>query len=289
MMKEKFIMAGDTALHVADSGRGERCVVLVHGYLESMYVWDDFVPLLTPHVRVVTVDVPGHGVSQVLGEVHTMEMMADVLRGMLDALGIGRATFVGHSMGGYISLAFCAKYPERMDGLVLLSSSPCPDDETKRENRRREIALVRAGKKDVLAHVAPETGFAVQNRERLKDYIEDLVEQVHVTEDEGIVALLGGMIARVDQNAMLRASRVPQLFILGRHDNYIPVEAAERFVADNPQAQVVWLEASGHMGFIEEPERCAAAILGFVLRGDAHAFDGSAAGNAAPKTDLQTD
>lgn len=288
-MKEKFIMAGDTALHVADSGRGERCVVLVHGYLESMYVWDDFVPLLTPHVRVVTVDVPGHGVSQVLGEVHTMEMMADVLHGMLDALGIGRATFVGHSMGGYISLAFCAKYPERMDGLVLLSSSPCPDDETKRENRRREIALVRAGKKDVLAHVAPETGFAVQNRERLKDYIEDLVEQVHVTEDEGIVALLGGMIARVDQNAMLRASRVPQLFILGRHDNYIPVEAAERFVADNPQAQVVWLDASGHMGFIEEPERCAAAILGFVLRGDAHAFDGSAAGNAAPKTDLQTD
>lgn len=289
MMKEKFIMAGDTALHVADSGRGERCVVLVHGYLESMYVWDDFVPLLAPSVRVVTVDVPGHGVSQVLGEVHTMEMMADVLHGMLDALGIGRATFVGHSMGGYISLAFCAKYPERMDGLVLLSSSPCPDDETKRENRRREIALVRAGKKDVLAHVAPETGFAVQNRERLKDYIEDLVEQVHITEDEGIVALLGGMIARVDQNAMLRASSVPQLFILGRHDNYIPVEAAERFVADNPQAQVVWLEASGHMGFIEEPERCAAAILGFVLRGDAHAFDGSAAGNAAPKTDLQTD
>ena len=256
MMKEKFIMADGTALHVADSGRGERCVVLIHGYLESMYVWDDFVPLLTPEVRVVTVDVPGHGISQVLGEVHTMEM------------------FVGHSMGGYISLAFCARYPERLDGLVLLSSSPNPDDETKRENRRREIALVRAGKKDVLAHVAPETGFAVQNRERLKDYIEDLVEQVHITEDDGIVALLGGMIARADQNEMLRASRVPQLFIFGRHDNYIPAETAERIAAANPQAQVVWLSESGHMGFIEEPERCAAAILGFVLRGDAYAFEG---------------
>ena len=267
MMKEKFIMADGTALHVADSGRGERCVVLIHGYLESMYVWDDFVPLLTPEVRVVTVDVPGHGISQVLGEVHTMEMMADVMRGMLDALGIERATFVGHSMGGYISLAFCARYPERLDGLVLLSSSPNPDDETKRENRRREIALVRAGKKDVLAHVAPETGFAVQNRERLKDYIEDLVEQVHITEDDGIVALLGGMIARADQNEMLRASRVPQLFIFGRHDNYIPVETAERIAAANPQAQVVWLSESGHMGFIEEPERCAAAILGFVRTG----------------------
>ena len=157
---------------------------------------------------------------------------------------------------------------------MLLSSSPNPDDETKRENRRREIALVRAGKKDVLAHVAPETGFAVQNRERLKDYIEDLVEQVHITEDDGIVALLGGMIARADQNEMLRASRVPQLFIFGRHDNYIPVETAERIAAANPQAQVVWLPESGHMGFIEEPERCAAAILGFVLRGDAYAFEG---------------
>lgn len=264
-MKEKFVMAGSTALHVADSGAGERCVVLLHGYLESMYVWDDFLPLLTDKVRVITVDIPGHGVSVVSGEVHTMEWIADVLHDMLDAMGLDKVTMVGHSMGGYISLAFCAKYPERLDGLVLLSSSPFPDTELKRENRRREIALVKAGKKDALARVAPETGFAPHNRQRLKSYIEDLVECVHVTEDEGIVALLGGMIARVDQNDMLRTSPVKQLFILGKHDAYISVEAAEEFIALNPQARVAWLEQSGHMGFIEEPEACAEALLGFVL------------------------
>lgn len=264
-MKEKFVMAGSTALHVADSGVGEKCVVLLHGYLESMYVWDDFLPLLQDNVRVITVDIPGHGVSVVNGEVHTMEWIADVLHDMLDALEIERATFVGHSMGGYVSLAFCAKYPERLDGLVLLSSSPFPDTELKRENRRREIALVKAGKKDALARVAPETGFAPHNRKRLKSYIDDLVECVHVTEDEGIVALLGGMIARVDQNEMLRTSPVKQLFIVGKHDAYIPVEAAEEFIALNPQAKVAWLENSGHMGFIEEPEACAEALLGFVL------------------------
>lgn len=264
-MKEKFVMAGSTALHVADSGKGDKCVVLLHGYLESMYVWDDFIPLLKDKVRVVTVDIPGHGVSVVNGEVHTMEWTADVLHDMLDAMDIERATFVGHSMGGYVSLAFCAKYPERLDGLVLLSSSPFPDTELKRENRRREIALVKAGKKDALARVAPETGFAPHNRKRLKDYIDDLVECVHVTEDEGIVALLGGMIARVDQNEMLRTSPVKQLFILGKHDAYIPVEAAEEFIALNPQAKVAWLENSGHMGFIEEPEACAEALLEFVL------------------------
>lgn len=265
-MKEKFLMAGSTALHIADSGVGEKCVVLLHGYLESMYVWDDFAPLLTPSVRVITVDIPGHGISEVKGEVHTMEMVADVLHEMLKSLEIERVTMVGHSMGGYVALAFCARYPEQLDGVVLLSSTPNPDTEAKRENRRREIALVRAGKKDALARVAPEAGFAEQNRRRLRSYIDDLTECVHITEDDGIVALLGGMMERVDQNEMLRKSAVPQLFILGKKDGYIPVEVAEEIVANHPQAQVAWLEESGHMGFIEEPEACAEALLKFVLK-----------------------
>ncbi len=259
-------MAGSTALHIADSGVGEKCVVLLHGYLESMYVWDDFAPLLTPSVRVITVDIPGHGISEVKGEVHTMEMVADVLHEMLKSLEIERVTMVGHSMGGYVALAFCARYPEQLDGLVLLSSTPNPDTEAKRENRRREIALVRAGKKDALARVAPEAGFAEQNRRRLRSYIDDLTECVHITEDDGIVALLGGMMERADQNEMLRKSAVPQLFILGKKDGYIPVEVAEEIVANHPQAQVAWLEESGHMGFIEEPEACAEALLKFVLK-----------------------
>ncbi len=264
-MKENFVVVGPAVLHVADSGKGEKCVVLLHGYLESMYVWDDFLPLLTPSVRVITVDIPGHGISDAIAEKHTMELMADTLRDMLDAMGVERVTMVGHSMGGYISLAFCEKYPERLDGVVLLSSSPNADTDEKKENRRREIALVRAGKKDVLAAVAPETGFAEKNRKRLRDYIEDLVEQVHMTDEDGIVALLEGMIARKDQNEMLRQSAVRQLFILGKMDNYIPVEAAEAFVAKNPQAEVAWLEESGHMGFIEEPQACAEALLNFVV------------------------
>ena len=263
-MTEKFIMAGRTALHVCDSERGDRCVVLLHGYLESLLVWEEFVPYLYKHVRVVTLDLPGHGISVVAGEVHTMEYLADTVADGLRALGIARCTAVGHSMGGYVALALCERHPELLDGVVLLSSTPNPDTPEKAENRRREIALVRAGRKDALARVAPEAGFAEENRPRMKDAIEDLAEQVFVTEDEGIVALLNGMIARKDQNDMLRASKVPQLFILGRRDSYIPVETAERMAAAHPQARVAWLEHSGHMGFVEEPEATAQAILGFV-------------------------
>lgn len=267
-MVEKFITAGDTPVHVCDSEKGERCIVLLHGYLESMLVWDGFVPLLYKEVRVVTLDLPGHGISVVSGPSHSMEYLADTVKNTLDALGIGRCTLVGHSMGGYVALAFCERYPERLDGLVLFCSTPDPDSDEKRENRLREIGLVEAGKKEALARVAPGAGFAPQNRRRMRDEIEDLAEQVFITEDEGIVALLRGMTERPDRNEMLRRSAVRQLFFFGRHDGYIPVEKAEAIAAAHPQARVVWLENSGHMGFLEEPDAAAAALLDFVRGGE---------------------
>lgn len=263
-MTEKFIMAGQTALHVCDSELGDKCIVLLHGYLESLLVWEDFIPLLYKHVRVVTIDLPGHGISEVTGEIHTMEYLADTVAEGLRSLGVARCTLVGHSMGGYVALAFCEQHPQMLEGLVLLSSSPNADTQEKIDNRRREIALVQAGKKDLLARVAPEAGFAPENRKRMADAIEDLAEQVFVTEDEGIVALLNGMSARSDRNEMLRTTPIPVLFIFGRKDDYIPVESAEAMVAAHPKAQVAWLENSGHMGFLEEPQATAQAILEFM-------------------------
>ena len=264
-MVEKFIMAGDTALHICDSEKGDRTVVLLHGYLENMLVWEEFIPLIYKDVRVVVLDIPGHGISEVKGEVHTMDYLADVVAGALDALQIEKAYIVGHSMGGYVALSVCERHPNRVAGVVLLHSTPNADSEEKRKNREREISLVKSGKKELLAKSAPEAGFAVDNRRRCQPYIEDLAEMVHLAEDEGIVALLGGMIARKDQNEMLRNMQVPQLFILGRKDGYIVPEVAEAMVAAHPQAAVAWMENSGHMSFIEEPEACASALLDFVL------------------------
>lgn len=254
-------MAGSTPLHLCDSGSGESCIVLLHGYLESMLVWDDFVPLLYKQVRVVTIDLPGHGISVVEGECHTMEFLADTIHHALNELSIDKCTLVGHSMGGYAALAFCAKYPEQLDAVVLLSSTPNGDTAEKRENREREIKLIKAGKKEALASVAPAAGFAEQNRHRLAPYIDDLRDQVMITEDEGIVALLNGMMQREDQNQMLRQSTVKQHFIFGGKDGYIPREVAEAIAAAHPQASTHWLEESGHMGFVEQPATCAEILL----------------------------
>ncbi len=263
-MTEKFIMAGHTPLHICDSEKGEKCVVLLHGYLESLLVWEDFIPLLYKQMRVVTLDLPGHGISTVEGECHSMEFLADVVAEAMTTLGVERFTVVGHSMGGYVALALAERHASRLEGLVLFSSTPNPDTEAKRENRRREIELIKSGKKELLARMAPSAGFAAVNRTRMKEYIEDLTEQVHVTEDEGIIALLNGMMARKDQNEMLRQSDVKQLFILGRQDDYIPVEVAEQLVEAHPQAAVAWLADAGHMGFLEEPATAAEALLNFM-------------------------
>lgn len=254
-------MAGKTALHICDSEVGDRCVVLLHGYLESLLVWEELVPLLYKKVRVITLDLPGHGISVVESDTHTMEFLADTVAAGVSALGVERCSVVGHSMGGYVALAFAQRYASMCEGIVLLSSTPNSDSEEKRESREREIALVEAGKKDMLAKVAPAAGFAPHNRARMREYIEDLVEQVSITEDEGVIAILRGMALRSDQNDMLRNLNARQCLIFGRHDDYIPVDMAEKIAADHPQAKVVWLENSGHMGLFEEPELTAAAIL----------------------------
>lgn len=265
-MVEKFIMAGDSALHICDSEVGEKTVVLLHGYLENMLVWEDFVPLLYKDVRVITLDIPGHGISEVKGETHTMDYLADTLAVALDKLGIERATIVGHSMGGYMALAFAERYAERTEALVLLHSTPYADSEEKRKNRQREITLVRSGKKEMLAHIAPEAGFAVENRNRFRTEIEDLQQTIYLTEDAGIIALLNGMIERKAQSEMLHALGRPILFVLGRKDGYITPEIAEKMVVEHPEAEVLWLDNSGHMGFIEEAKLCASALLDFIAR-----------------------
>ena len=264
-MTEKFIMAGTTPMHVADSEHGEKCVVLLHGYLESMLVWDEFIDLLKGDLRVVVLDLPGHGVSMVSSEIHTMEYLADCVGLTMEAMGIDRYSVVGHSMGGYVSLAMLDKYASHLDSIILLSSTTSADSQEKCDRRRREIELIKAGKKNTLARLVPHQGFAPENVKRLKDYIEDLSELILITEDEGVIAILGGMIERKSRGEQLRDSGIPHMFIFGRHDHYIPQDVADEMIAADPNAEIIWLEHSGHMGFLEEPELCADAIKKLVI------------------------
>ena len=167
-------------------------------------------------------------------------------------------------MGGYVALALAANHPEQVEGLVLFHSSPNADTPEKAANRQREIELIEAGKKEMLARVNPGKGFAEANLKQCSEAIEELSEQVMMTEDAAIAAVLRGMSRRLDRNDKMRGFGIPELMIFGRGDNYIPVAAAEAMAAAQPQARVAWLERSGHMGFIEQPSESLSILKEFL-------------------------
>lgn len=258
-------MAGGTPVRYADAGKGTQAVLLLHGYLESIEVWDDFAGELGKNYRVIRIDLPGHGFSDWGGrEVVGIDYMADTAAAVLELAGVEQCTVVGHSMGGYVALSLAANHPEKVGGVVLFHSSPNADTPEKAANRQREIELVEAGKKEMLARVNPGRGFAEANLRRCAEAVEDLAEQVMLTEDEAIVAVLKGMSQRKDRNEDMRRLGIPELMIFGRGDNYIPVAAAESMALAQPQAQVAWLENSGHMGFVEQPRESLAILEDFL-------------------------
>lgn len=261
---EKCIIANGCALRISDSVSGDNSVVLLHGYLESLAIWEDFAKILSKTFRVITLDLPGHGISEVKAKTHTMRFLADTVADVMRQLGIERYAVVGHSMGGYVALELLANYSNHLSALVLFHSTPNADSQEKKENRKREIALIESGKKELLAKTFPSKGFAAENRKRFQDDIEAVSLQISITEDEGIVAILNGMMERNDMNEIMRNATLPELMIFGRKDEYITPEIAQTVIENHPQAEVEWLENSGHNGFIEE-ERRSAEIIQFFL------------------------
>lgn len=257
-------MAGKTAVRYRDIGKGDKTIVLLHGYMESLEVWDDFAKDLSKDYRIICMDIPGHGISEVMGEVHTMDFLADTLAALLVKIEAAKVNVVGHSMGGYIALAFAKKYEDMCESIVLFHSTPNSDTPDRVEARKREIEIIKSGRKELLTTTNPGKAFAPHNRKKFISYIDELSEQAMLTEEEGIIALLNGMAEREDMNDFLKNSSLKQLFIFGFHDEFMPKEYSESIEANHPQAKVVWLENSGHNGFIEQRSDSITAFKEFI-------------------------
>ncbi len=253
----------DALIRFRDEGRGE-VVVLLHGYLESLEIWDGFSEGLAKHYRVLSIDLPGHGRSGLFSKVDTMAVMADAVEYILQELGIGRAVIVGHSMGGYATLAFAEIFPEMTTGYCLFHSNAFADPEEKKMNREREIELVRSGKKMQIINTNIPKAFADENLEKFAGEVERARQIAISTPDEGIIMALIGMKSRPDRTRVIKESNVPILFVAGKKDNYIPFEVAEKHFNLSPRQDILILENSGHMGFIEEKEEALEGLLFFL-------------------------
>lgn len=258
-----YITVHGRKIWYTDTGKGTP-IVLIHGYLESSEVWDGFGKRLSSSFRVIAVDLPGHGRSQVYSETHSMEMMADIIKEILENLKIEKAVMIGHSLGGYVTLAFLDLYPHFLSGYCLFHSHPLPDTPETTGKRLREISIVMAGKKDLMYPDNVEKMYAAMNLEKLPDAVKRSKKIASEVPGNGIIAILNGMMKRPSRVAVMEEGRVPCLWILGTMDNYIPFGAIQEKVKLPSNAGIEVLRHSGHMGFVEEEERSAEIIRNFV-------------------------
>lgn len=260
----RYIEYQSQNIHYTDAGQGP-VLVLLHGFTESLQIWDAFAAELTRLFRVICIDLPGHGRTANFAPVHTMDFMAEVVHAVLSYCRVQQCVLLGHSMGGYVALAFAEKHPEMLKGLILFHSQADPDDNEGRRNRDRTIELVRMNRSGFLNQFIPDL-FAPVNREHLSNEIEILKNQAGSISGKGLIAALEGMKTRKGRRDVLESLSVPVLFIAGKKDTRIPFMKVMEQVILPKHAEALLIDEIGHMGYLEAPNATLRMISDFTKR-----------------------
>lgn len=235
-------------IHYTTEGQGNT-IILLHGFMESLQIWKDFSKELSANFNIICIDLPGHGKSECIATVHSMDQMADIVKQIADYLAVSSFVLIGHSMGGYVSLQFADQYPLMLRGLGLFHSQALADSEETKKNRDRTCEIVKLNRKNFISQFIPDL-FATENVERFATEIQILQSQVIDMSEEAIIAALKGMKIRDAKLNVLTDLDLPLLFILGKKDSRVNLQQAmaQAMLADH--AEILLLNV-GHMGYIE--------------------------------------
>jgi 3-oxoadipate enol-lactonase len=246
-----------------DQGSGDP-IVLLHGLCGSSEYWDKAIPLLSAHYRVIAPDLRGHGQTGVSDEPYMMALMANDIAELLEKLDISKALLLGHSLGGYVSLAFAEKHPDKLNGFGLIHSSGFPDDEKGKANRTKAIeGIDEHGIAPFIAGLNPKL-FAPAHLETMKETVEKIRLIGIATSPVGAVNVLRGMRDREDRNQVIADAQVPVLLLAGEADQIIPPD--KTFAIHGPHVTQVKLADTGHMSMQEQPAALVTEILSFAKR-----------------------
>ena len=252
----------NTTISYSDTGKGT-AVVLLHGFLENQTMWKELTPILSNKNRVITIDLLGHGATECLGYVNSMEDNAEIVKAVLSHLRIRKAILVGHSMGGYVALAFAELYPATIKGMVLLNSTSKEDSAERKHNRDRAIKAVKQNYINFV-RLSIANLFSENNRERLEKEIEKVKSEALKTPLQGIVASLEGMKIRKDREFILHESEYPKLLILGEKDGVL-IYIDNLAQIENTNTELITFP-DGHMSHIENKEELEKVIASFLRK-----------------------
>lgn len=260
-MKKEAQLTNGVKLAYVEEGAGEP-LVLLHGFCGSLHYWDKLVPLLARSHRVIAVDLRGHGHSSAPDEAYSMERFAEDIALFAAAAGLDKFHLFGHSLGGYITLAFAENYADKLLSFGLVHSTPYPDDEAAKANRNKGADSIREhGMEPFIKALVPKL-FAPQHVASMTAEVQAAKEIGVATSPIGAIQTLYAMRDRKDRNHVLRETTLPVLLVAGAEDQIIPV--AKTFTVQKSNVVEALLPDVGHMGMLEAPEQLAEAIGGFV-------------------------
>ncbi|MCX8080925.1 MAG: alpha/beta hydrolase [Bacteroidia bacterium] len=260
-LKRKIEFKGEPLVFY-EAGEGP-VVFLLHGYLFDALCWKHLMADLAKTYRVICPDLPGHGDSGCWGYVHSMDFMAECVYAILQHLRLKKCSMFGHSMGGYVTLAFAEKYPDKLRQYGLLFSTPLPDSEEKKRDRVRAMQFLK--KKKIL--YIKETFKNLFQQHEIKYFRDDYIRCLNRAMDispRGAIAALRGMMNRPDREVVIKFSPVPVLMLNGKQDAVLPYSAMEKIKKRNPKIRFIMEEGLGHMGFIEYPAFCIHVLRSFL-------------------------
>ncbi len=240
------------------SGSGKEHLILLHGFMENLTIWEDMTDHLSDQFTLIKIDLPGHGKSEIYSEIHTMEFVADKVKKVTDHLKIKEFHLLGHSMGGYASLAFTEKFPEVLKSITLFFSSYFADDDEKKEQRRKSLRIIKEAYPNYVKAGIPNL-FNPNEKDFLEGKIEHAKKIALTTKTDGVLAAVKGMIERTDKTTVLEKFEGKILVISGKHDNAVKTNLVLSHLPDKTNIKSYLLDC-GHNGHWEKPSICAEII-----------------------------
>lgn len=260
---EFFATAGNIPMHIRDSKKGDKAIILLHGYMETMYIWNELYDNLKNDYRVILIDLPGHGLS-CSAPINTMDFIAIAVKGVLDVCGVKKAYIGGHSLGGYAAFSCCKTFPSTFLGLILFNSHPYPEDPDFAVNREREISIIRSGRLMTLAGVSLPKMYFSENLRKCDDKIRETLELCDTHDPEGIIACIKGMVQRPDNSDFMKNPSLPILVVLGDNDGFISMDLIEQMQLEFPKVKIEIIPSCGHNCFIEKPQEALFLVKAFL-------------------------
>jgi pimeloyl-ACP methyl ester carboxylesterase len=238
----------------------KKAVVLLHGFGEDSSIWSGFVPFLQKDFYILTPDYAR------LSNLKSIDEYAAFVHSKIVEKNIEKCVMIGHSMGGYIALAFAEKYPEMLTGLGLFHSTSFADSEEKKAARTRNIDFIEKHGAEAFIKVSTPNLYAEDFQKHHPEIIEKHIEYASALPKEALMAGMKAMRDRPDRRQVLKSLKVSVMFIIGEKDKSVSPEDAKSQIMMPKYFSSSILDDVAHMGMIEEPEDCLKFVIKFCLK-----------------------